>query len=133
MANLPPIPAKRYFTISEVAQLCDVKPPVLRYWEQEFVQLRPMKRRGNRRYYQHHELLMVRRIRSLLYDEGFTIQGARNQLRTTSAESAAQEMPAAATDNAGALTLHAAPRCAQPASLEQVKQELLQIRSLLAL
>ena len=133
MANLPPIPAKRYFTISEVAQLCDVKPHVLRYWEQEFVQLRPMKRRGNRRYYQHHELLMVRRIRSLLYDEGFTIQGARNQLRTTSAESAAQEMPAAATENAGVLTLHATPQSAQPASLEQVKQELLQIRSLLAL
>ena len=133
MANLPPIPAKRYFTISEVAQLCDVKPHVLRYWEQEFVQLRPMKRRGNRRYYQHHELLMVRRIRSLLYDEGFTIQGARNQLRTASAESAAQEMPAAVTESAGVLTLHAAPQSAQPASLEQVKQELLQIRSLLAL
>lgn len=133
MANLPPIPAKRYFTISEVAQLCDVKPHVLRYWEQEFVQLRPMKRRGNRRYYQHHELLMVRRIRSLLYDEGFTIQGARNQLRTTSAESATQEMPAASTESAGVLTLHAVPQSAQPASLEQVKQELLQIRSLLAL
>lgn len=133
MANLPPIPAKRYFTISEVALLCDVKPHVLRYWEQEFVQLRPMKRRGNRRYYQHHELLMVRRIRSLLYDEGFTIQGARNQLRTASAESAAQEMPAAGAENAGVLTLYAAPSSVQPASLEQVKQELLQIRSLLAL
>lgn len=133
MANLPPIPAKRYFTISEVALLCDVKPHVLRYWEQEFVQLRPMKRRGNRRYYQHHELLMVRRIRSLLYDEGFTIQGARNQLRAISAESAAQEMPAAVTENAGVLTLYAAPSSVQPASLEQVKQELLQIRSLLAL
>ena len=79
--SLPPIPAKRYFTIGEVAQLCDVKPHVLRYWEQEFTQLRPMKRRGNRRYYQHHEVLMIRRIRDLLYDEGFTISGARNKLR----------------------------------------------------
>ena len=133
MANLPPIPAKRYFTISEVAQLCDVKPHVLRYWEQEFVQLRPMKRRGNRRYYQHHELLMVRRIRSLLYDEGFTIQGARNQLRTAASESVAQEGLPAAADNADDLTVYAAPVSVQPASLEQVKQELLQIRSLLAL
>ena len=80
-STLPSIPAKRYFTISEVAQLCDVKPHVLRYWEQEFAQLRPMKRRGNRRYYQHHEVLMIRRIRALLYEEGFTIQGARNRLR----------------------------------------------------
>ncbi|MDD2713075.1 MAG: MerR family transcriptional regulator [Simplicispira sp.] len=78
---LPLIPAKRYFTIGEVAQLCGVKPHVLRYWEQEFTQLRPMKRRGNRRYYQHHEVLMIRRIRDLLYDEGFTISGARNKLR----------------------------------------------------
>lgn len=78
---LPLIPAKRYFTIGEVAQLCAVKPHVLRYWEQEFTQLRPMKRRGNRRYYQHHEVLMIRRIRDLLYDEGFTISGARNKLR----------------------------------------------------
>ena len=77
---LPLIPAKRYFTIGEVAQLCGVKPHVLRYWEQEFTQLRPMKRRGNRRYYQHHEVLMIRRIRDLLYDEGFTISGARNKL-----------------------------------------------------
>ena len=133
MANLPPIPAKRYFTISEVAQLCDVKPHVLRYWEQEFVQLRPMKRRGNRRYYQHHELLMVRRIRSLLYDEGFTIQGARNQLRTVASEAAVQEAPPTTTDNTDDLAVHAAPSSVQPASLEQVKQELLQIRSLLAL
>ena len=79
--QLPLIPAKRYFTIGEVAQLCGVKPHVLRYWEQEFTQLRPMKRRGNRRYYQHHEVLMIRRIRDLLYDEGFTIVGARNKLR----------------------------------------------------
>ena len=79
--TLPSIPAKRYFTIGEVAQLCGVKPHVLRYWEQEFTQLRPMKRRGNRRYYQHHEVLMIRRIRDLLYDQGFTISGARNRLQ----------------------------------------------------
>jgi len=77
---LPPIPAKRYFTIGEVSELCGVKPHVLRYWEQEFTQLKPIKRRGNRRYYQHHEVLLVRRIRELLYEEGFTIQGARSRL-----------------------------------------------------
>ena len=80
---LPPIPAKRYFTIGEVSDLCAVKPHVLRYWEQEFTQLRPMKRRGNRRYYQHHEVLLIRKIRELLYDQGFTISGARNQLMDT--------------------------------------------------
>lgn len=79
--SLPPIPAKRYFTIGEVGDLCGVKPHVLRYWEQEFTQLRPMKRRGNRRYYQHHEVLMIRRIRDLLYDQGFTISGARNKIQ----------------------------------------------------
>ncbi len=78
---LPAIPAKRYFTIGEVGDLCGVKPHVLRYWEQEFTQLRPMKRRGNRRYYQHHEVLMIRRIRDLLYDQGFTISGARNKMQ----------------------------------------------------
>ncbi|GJL70810.1 MAG: transcriptional regulator [Nitrosomonas sp.] len=78
--TFPPIPAKRYFTIGEVGELCGVKPHVLRYWEQEFVQLRPVKRRGNRRYYQHQEVLLIRRIRELLYDQGFTINGARNQL-----------------------------------------------------
>ena len=77
---LPDIPAKRYFTIGEVSELCGVKPYVLRYWEQEFTQLKPMKRRGNRRYYQHHEVLLIRRIRELLYDQGFTISGARNRL-----------------------------------------------------
>jgi DNA-binding transcriptional MerR regulator len=79
-ADLPPIPAKRYFTIGEVSELCGVKPHVLRYWEQEFTQLKPVKRRGNRRYYQHHEVLLIRRIRELLYEEGFTISGARNRL-----------------------------------------------------
>ena len=79
--TLPTIPAKRYFTIGEVGDLCGVKPHVLRYWEQEFTQLRPMKRRGNRRYYQHHEVLMIRRIRDLLYDQGFTISGARNKMQ----------------------------------------------------
>lgn len=78
--NLPPIPAKRYFTIGEVSDLCAVKPHVLRYWEQEFTQLKPVKRRGNRRYYQHHEVLLIRRIRELLYEQGFTINGARNRL-----------------------------------------------------
>src|SRR5437660_10121674 len=79
-ADLPPIPAKRYFTIGEVSDLCAVKPHVLRYWEQEFTQLKPVKRRGNRRYYQHHEVLLIRRIRDLLYEQGFTINGARNRL-----------------------------------------------------
>src|SRR6201989_84458 len=82
--SLPSIPAKRYFTIGEVSDLCGVKPYVLRYWEQEFAQLKPMKRRGNRRYYQHHEVLLIRRIRELLYDQGFTISGARNRLADNS-------------------------------------------------
>ena len=80
LVELPPIPAKRYFTIGEVSDLCGVKPHVLRYWEQEFTQLKPVKRRGNRRYYQHHEVLLIRRIRELLYEQGFTISGARNKL-----------------------------------------------------
>ena len=83
--RLPDIPAKRYFTIGEVAELCGVKPHVLRYWEQEFTQLKPVKRRGNRRYYQHHEVLLIRRIRDLLYDQGFTISGARNRLSDAAA------------------------------------------------
>ena len=81
--ELPPIPGKRYFTIGEVSELCGVKPHVLRYWEQEFTQLKPVKRRGNRRYYQHHEVLLIRRIRELLYRDGFTISGARNQLNAS--------------------------------------------------
>ena len=85
-AELPPIPAKRYFTIGEVSDLCGVKPHVLRYWEQEFTQLKPVKRRGNRRYYQHHEVLLIRRIRELLYEEGFTISGARNRLDNSIAQ-----------------------------------------------
>ncbi|HIE1655679.1 TPA: MerR family transcriptional regulator, partial [Burkholderia cenocepacia] len=88
---LPPIPAKRYFTIGEVSELCGVKPHVLRYWEQEFTQLRPVKRRGNRRYYQHHEVLLIRRIRELLYEQGFTINGARNRLDSPGSERAAAE------------------------------------------
>ena len=96
---LPPIPAKRYFTIGEVAELCGVKPHVLRYWEQEFTQLAPMKRRGNRRYYQHHEVLMVRRIRDLLYEQGFTISGARSQLEHTKTR---QTAPSTDTESASA-------------------------------
>ncbi|HLS86485.1 MAG TPA: MerR family transcriptional regulator [Burkholderiales bacterium] len=88
--ELPPIPAKRYFTIGEVSELCGVKPHVLRYWEQEFTQLKPVKRRGNRRYYQHHEVLLIRRIRELLYEEGFTISGARNRLDNSLAEERAE-------------------------------------------
>jgi DNA-binding transcriptional MerR regulator len=99
--ELPPIPAKRYFTIGEVSDLCGVKPHVLRYWEQEFTQLKPVKRRGNRRYYQHHEVLLVRRIRQLLYDEGFTISGARNRLDDAPArgelDDIVEEVPSAAS------------------------------------
>jgi DNA-binding transcriptional MerR regulator len=90
-AVLPPIPAKRYFTIGEVSELCGVKPHVLRYWEQEFTQLKPVKRRGNRRYYQHHEVLLIRRIRELLYEQGFTISGARNKLDSRISQPAAAD------------------------------------------
>ncbi|QJQ04510.1 MerR family transcriptional regulator [Undibacterium piscinae] len=111
---LPPIPAKRYFTIGEVSDLCGVKPHVLRYWEQEFTQLKPVKRRGNRRYYQHHEVLLIRRIRELLYAQGFTINGARNKLSMpNSIVNAPQEE----------LTAHL--------SLFQIKEELTSILSLL--
>ena len=96
--TFPPIPAKRYFTIGEVGVLCGVKPHVLRYWEQEFAQLRPVKRRGNRRYYQHQEVLLIRRIRELLYEQGFTISGARNRLGQGAAElRSANTEPAAAS------------------------------------
>jgi DNA-binding transcriptional MerR regulator len=102
-ADLPPIPAKRYFTIGEVSELCGVKPHVLRYWEQEFTQLKPVKRRGNRRYYQHHEVLLIRRIRELLYEEGFTISGARNRLDNAAhAGEERAEAPARAATGAGA-------------------------------
>lgn len=93
---LPPIPAKRYFTIGEVSELCGVKPHVLRYWEQEFTQLRPVKRRGNRRYYQHHEVLLIRRIRELLYEQGFTINGARNRLEADTPRGGARAAAAGA-------------------------------------
>ena len=95
---LPPIPAKRYFTIGEVSELCGVKPYVLRYWEQEFTQLKPMKRRGNRRYYQHHEVLLIRRIRELLYEQGFTISGARNRLENLKQSENQSVASAAAVD-----------------------------------
>jgi len=95
-SELPPIPAKRYFTIGEVSELCAVKAHVLRYWEQEFTQLRPVKRRGNRRYYQHHEVLLIRRIRELLYEEGFTISGARQRLENDAVGAATEPAPAAA-------------------------------------
>jgi DNA-binding transcriptional MerR regulator len=93
--SLPPIPAKRYFTIGEVSDLCGVKPHVLRYWEQEFTQLKPVKRRGNRRYYQHHEVLLIRRIRQLLYEEGFTISGARHKLGQSNGTAVGEPVPGA--------------------------------------
>lgn len=98
LVALPPIPAKRYFTIGEVSELCGVKPHVLRYWEQEFTQLKPVKRRGNRRYYQHHEVLLIRRIRELLYEQGFTISGARNRLDSRAGEAASSQEDWAGVD-----------------------------------
>jgi DNA-binding transcriptional MerR regulator len=103
-SSLPPIPAKRYFTIGEVSELCGVKPHVLRYWEQEFTQLKPVKRRGNRRYYQHHEVLLIRRIRDLLYEQGFTISGARNRL-DEGVSSSGRALAARATTEAGKVDL----------------------------
>jgi DNA-binding transcriptional MerR regulator len=104
---LPPIPAKRYFTIGEVSELCGVKPHVLRYWEQEFTQLKPVKRRGNRRYYQHHEVLLIRRIRELLYEQGFTISGARNRLEDVDVKhevvASVQSVASAALSNQGTI------------------------------
>jgi DNA-binding transcriptional MerR regulator len=120
---LPPIPAKRYFTIGEVSDLCAVKPHVLRYWEQEFTQLKPVKRRGNRRYYQHHEVLLIRRIRDLLYEQGFTINGARNRLETETFDSQSEPgeggMPGTAQRRATAL------------STDQLRQVIEEIRQLL--
>src|ERR1700732_3789548 len=119
---LPPIPAKRYFTIGEVSDLCAVKPHVLRYWEQEFTQLKPVKRRGNRRYYQHHEVLLIRRIRDLLYEQGFTINGARNRLETETFDSVTERgdsgVPRPAAPRATALS---------PAQLRQVIEEIRQL------
>ena len=141
--SLPSIPAKRYFTIGEVSDLCGVKPYVLRYWEQEFTQLKPMKRRGNRRYYQHHEVLLIRRIRELLYEQGFTISGARNRLTDVAAPRS--EKPgiaeprrlAVAHDSAGvglAADVVGDPLAAIDSltlSAAQVRQELISIRGLL--
>ena len=123
-ADLPPIPAKRYFTIGEVSELCGVKPHVLRYWEQEFTQLKPVKRRGNRRYYQHHEVLLIRRIRELLYEEGFTISGARNRLdngRIDSSLAHEEKADAGLREPPGA----AAPKSG--ADLTAIKQELREV------
>ena len=121
--ELPPIPAKRYFTIGEVSEHCAVKPHVLRYWEQEFAQLKPVKRRGNRRYYQHHEVLLIRRIRDLLYEQGFTINGARHRLETETSEprAAARATPTLATSLMP-------PTSMAPSAL---RQELEEIRQLL--
>ena len=126
-AALPAIPAKRYFTIGEVSELCGVKPYVLRYWEQEFTQLKPMKRRGNRRYYQHHEVLLIRRIRELLYDQGFTISGARNKLGVASAALLSSE-PEEDAESPAHSTL---PQDTADLTLSRFRQELLSIRSLL--
>ena len=137
--TLPSIPAKRYFTIGEVAELCGVKPHVLRYWEQEFTQLRPMKRRGNRRYYQHHEVLMIRRIRDLLYDQGFTISGARNRLQelaqparedaSAQAVEPGAELPSMLIDSARTLSIDAV---GYSLDSNAVRQELFEIRALLS-
>ncbi len=116
---LPSIPAKRYFTIGEVSELCGVKPHVLRYWEQEFTQLKPVKRRGNRRYYQHHEVLLIRRIRELLYEQGFTISGARNRLDARIAEQGGAE------DEVVAETV------AQPLDRAMIRVELMELLALL--
>ena len=138
--QLPAIPAKRYFTIGEVSELCGVKPYVLRYWEQEFSQLKPMKRRGNRRYYQHHEVLLIRRIRDLLYDQGFTISGARNQLSDLAGAGHAPdeslvESPGDGAGNGGSSVAPAAP-VSVPETIAlapaQLRAELLSIRALLA-
>jgi DNA-binding transcriptional MerR regulator len=121
--TLPPIPAKRYFTIGEVSDLCGVKPHVLRYWEQEFTQLKPVKRRGNRRYYQHHEVLLIRRIRELLYEQGFTINGARNRLDEGGAVKAAA--PAMSATDAALAT-------AQASGMASIRSDLLAVVEILS-
>src|SRR5205085_7744938 len=121
--DLPAIPAKRYFTIGEVSELCGVKPHVLRYWEQEFTQLKPLKRRGNRRYYQHHEVLLIRRIRELLYEHGFTINGARNRLE--------EPMPAPATMRGSDGTGQKTMTVPQPLSPSNIRKELKSILKML--
>ena len=137
-AELPPIPAKRYFTIGEVSDLCAVKPHVLRYWEQEFAQLKPVKRRGNRRYYQHHEVLLIRRIRDLLYEQGFTINGARHRLESEVPAPGGTPLPAAASPRQS-VPSPASGTVAQPrgkmdgAGQDELRQELLRIRQLLGL
>ena len=139
--TLPSIPAKRYFTIGEVAELCGVKPHVLRYWEQEFTQLRPMKRRGNRRYYQHHEVLMIRRIRDLLYDQGFTISGARNRLQDlvhtaldgAGAEGDAESVPDFIAESADGALPFSFDATAVTVDFNAVRKELFEIRALLSL
>ena len=137
---LPPIPAKRYFTIGEVADLCGVKTHVLRYWEQEFTQLRPVKRRGNRRYYQHHEVLMIRRIRDLLYEQGFTISGARNRLQELVQASRAaglqSDMAVESTDIEVQMASGAVPTMpilTVPAAASDLHAELQEIRALLTI
>ena len=123
--DLPPIPAKRYFTIGEVSELCGVKPHVLRYWEQEFTQLKPVKRRGNRRYYQHHEVLLIRRIRELLYEEGFTISGARNRLDNVRLDSQEEKAePAAARNGRAAAPIDGADLAAIKRELRAVLEQL---------
>ena len=125
---LPEIPEKRYFTIGEVSDLCGVKPYVLRYWEQEFSQLKPMKRRGNRRYYQHHEVLLIRRIRELLYEEGFTISGARNRLDNAATGDERHELRGARTAVPGAAPTAPAVggNAADVATLKRELRELLE-------
>jgi len=128
--ELPPIPAKRYFTIGEVSDLCAVKPHVLRYWEQEFAQLKPVKRRGNRRYYQHHEVLLIRRIRDLLYEQGFTINGARHRLESEGIAPLA--LVASHAPEARLEAREPVPASgAQTLSAAQIRQELAAIRQLL--
>ncbi len=124
--QLPPIPAKRYFTIGEVSELCGVKPHVLRYWEQEFTQLKPVKRRGNRRYYQHHEVLLIRKIRELLYEQGFTISGARNRL-----DGAADRAETATMAQASAQTSQLATESASVFDFFRFKQQVREVIQLL--